>query len=480
MNYRMVFYLIGKIMLVCGAVLILPLIVSWIYSEPTAVAFLITIGVFLLVGGICAFKRPAKKEMFAREGLLIVAVSWILFSLIGALPFYISGEIPSYIDCFFETVSGFTTTGSTILKNVEELSRSMLFWRSFTHWIGGMGILVFAMTILSQADTKTSHIMRAEMPGPKVGKLVSKWKFTVRILYSIYFVLSALEVVLLLCGGMPLFDSIVHTFGTAGTGGFGIKNSSIAYYNSAYIDYVIGIFMILFGMNFNVFYFLLIRRFVQAFKNEEILCYLGVIAVAVGCIAWNIRGLYGTFAEAFRFSFFQVSSIITTTGYATADFTAWPVFSQGILVLLMFIGGCAGSTAGGLKVIRITILWKTAARMVKKTLNPRSVVSVKNDGKMIEQNVVSGVGGYFIVYMLIFAASVLVVCLNGKDMVTSVTAVAATLNNVGPGLGTVGPNGNFADFSLLSKLVMSFDMLAGRLELFPILMLFSPGTWKKS
>lgn len=479
MNYRMIIYILGKIMLIGSAVLIPPLAVSFIYGDGCHWAFLIAIAVFLILG-TAAFFPPKKKELFAREGLMIVAIAWILFSIVGGLPFFISREIPSFVDCFFETVSGFTTTGSTILADVESMSKSLLFWRSFTHWIGGMGVLVFAMAIFAQKDARTTHIMRAEMPGPKIGKLVSKWQFSIRILYGIYIALTVAEFILLLFGGMGVYDSLVHTFGTAGTGGFGVKNSSIGYYNSAYIDYVIGIFMILFGINFNIYYLLIARKFIQVVRSDELKAYIGIVVTATVLIAINVTNQYSNFAEAFRYSFFQVSSIITTTGYATADFNMWPVFSQIILIILMFTGSCAGSTGGGIKIVRISILVKTALREIKKTISPKSVVSVKSDGKSLDREAVSGVGAYFIVYMLVLLLSVLLVSLDKADITTTVTSVIATLNNVGPGLGAVGPTGNFSDFSILSKLILSLDMLAGRLELYPVLMLFTSAAWKKS
>lgn len=479
MNYRMIIYILGKIMLIGSAVLIPPLAVSFIYGDGCHWAFLIAIAVFLVLGA-AVFFPPKKKELFAREGLMIVAIAWILFSIVGGLPFFISREIPSFVDCFFETVSGFTTTGSTILADVESMSKSLLFWRSFTHWIGGMGVLVFAMAIFAQKDARTTHIMRAEMPGPKIGKLVSKWQFSIRILYGIYIALTVAEFILLLFGGMGVYDSLVHTFGTAGTGGFGVKNSSIGYYNSAYIDYVIGIFMILFGIKFNIYYLLIARKFIQVVRSDELKTYIGIVVTATVLIAINVTNQYSNFAEAFRYSFFQVSSIITTTGYATADFNMWPVFSQIILIILMFTGSCAGSTGGGIKIVRISILVKTALREIKKTISPKSVVSVKSDGKSLDREAVSGVGAYFIVYMLVLLLSVLLVSLDKADITTTVTSVIATLNNVGPGLGAVGPTGNFSDFSILSKLILSLDMLAGRLELYPVLMLFTSAAWKKS
>ncbi len=479
MNYKMVFCVIGKIMIIGAALLILPLAVSLIYRDGCHTEFLITMACFMILG-IPGFFSPKKREFFAREGLLIVAASWILFSAIGGLPFFLTRQIPSFIDCFFETVSGFTTTGSTILTNVEAMSKSLLFWRSFTHWIGGMGVLVFALMIFSKKGDRTTHIMRAEMPGPTVGKLVSKWQFTVRILYLIYLALTLIEFVLLLFGGMSVFDSLVHTFGTAGTGGFGVKNASIGYYNSAYIDYVIGIFMILFGINFNVYFLLIMRKFAQIRQTNEVWTYLAIILSASLLIAFDISKLYNGFGESFRCSFFQVASIITTTGYSTADFNAWPVFSQFILVMLMFVGSCAGSTGGGIKVVRVSILVKTAVREIKKAISPKSVMSIKVDGKTADKETIGGVGAYFAVYMLVFTVSVLIVTLDKFDLTTSVTSVAATLNNIGPGLGAVGPAGNFSGFSALSKIILSIDMLAGRLELYPILMLFAPITWKKS
>ena len=479
MNYRMVFYVTGKMMSLGAAMLAAPLMVSLYYGEHNETAFLITIALFLAAGAAGMLMKPKKKEMYAREGMVIVALSWVLFSFFGGLPFFLSRQIPSLMDCFFETVSGFTTTGSTILTDVEALSRSMLFWRSLTHWIGGMGVLVFANALFSQKDTRMAYIMRAEMPGPKVGKLVEKWQFSARILYIIYMFLTVTEFILLMLGGMPAFDSIVHAFGTAGTGGFGIKNASIGFYDSAYIDYVISIFMILFGVNFNIYYLLILKRFSKVAESDELKTYICIIAAASVIVALNITPMYRSFGEAFRYSFFQVGSIITTTGYATADFCEWPVLSQFILVMLMFTGCCAGSTGGGLKMVRVSILAKSAAREIKHMIYPRSVNTMKSDGKPLDNSITVGVLTYFVVYMLIVASSVLIVTLDNFDITTSVTSVIATFNNIGPGLGKIGPSGNFADFSVLSKLVLSFDMLAGRLELYPMLALFTPSVWKR-
>lgn len=479
MNYRRVFYLTGKIMYLGAALLAAPLAVSLIYRDGTAYAFLLSAAAFFAVGTVGMLLKPKNRDFFARDGIVTVALSWVLFSFLGGLPFFISGEIPSIVDCFFETSSGFTTTGASILTNVEGLSHGMLFWRSFTHWVGGMGVLVFAMTLFSTKGNQTNHLMRAEMPGPKLGKIVATWQFSARILYIMYVCLTLIEVILLLIGKMPLFDSLLHAFGTAGTGGFGIKNTSVGYYNSTYIDYVIGIFMVLFGINFNVYYLLLIRKFSKAFGNDELKTYLAIVLGASVLIMFNIKPIYGSFAGAFRYSFFQVSSIITTTGYSTTDFNTWPVFSQMILIVLMFVGGCAGSTGGGLKVIRIMVLARGSVRDLYRAIRPRRVNIVRNDGKTLEENVISGVMSYFALYMLIMAVSMLVVSLDNFDLTTTATAVISAFNNIGPGLAKVGPTGSFAEFSNLSKLVLSFDMLAGRLEIYPMLALLLPSVWKR-
>ncbi len=480
MNYRMIAYSIGRILMAVAATMIIPLLLSLFYNEGIFAAYLIPIIISLALGLAVSARPPKNKSVYTREGMVIVALGWVLISVMGALPFYISREIPSFIDCFFETVSGFTTTGSTILADVEKMSKSLLFWRSFTHWLGGMGVLAFSMAIFSSKDTRATYMIRAEMPGPSVGKIASKWQFSVRILYGIYITLTLLEIIFLLFGGMPLFDSIVHTFGTAGTGGFGIKNSSIGYYNSAYIDYVIGIFMMLFGVNFNVYYLLIIRKFARVGENDELKWYLSIMLGSAVIIAVNILPMYNSFGESFRYSFFQVSSIMTTTGYATADFAAWPMLSQMILVLLMIIGACAGSTGGGIKVVRLVVLVKSALRSLRKNASPRSVVSVKADGQRVNSEALTAIFLYFVVYMIFAGISILVVSLDNMDFTTTVTSVMATLNNIGPGLGAIGPTGNFSGFSVLSKLVLSLNMLVGRLELYPILLLFLPYTWKKS
>lgn len=480
MNYRMVAYCIGRIMMAVAATMAVPMALSVFYGDGQFTAYLIPIVISLAIGLAVSVRPPKNKGLFSREGMVIVALGWIIISAVGGLPFYISGEIPSFIDCFFETVSGFTTTGSTILRDVEAMSKSLLFWRSFTHWLGGMGVLAFSMAIFSSKDTRATYMIRAEMPGPTVGKLASKWQFSVRILYGIYIGLTILEIIMLLFGGMPLFDSIVHTFGSAGTGGFGIKNASIGYYNSAYIDYVIGIFMALFGMNFNVFYLLLIRKFSKIGENDELKWYVGIMLGSAVIIALNIMPIYDGFGQSFRYSFFQVSSIMTTTGYATADFAMWPLLSQIILVMLMIIGASAGSTGGGIKVIRFVVLAKSALHSIKRNISPRSVQSVKADGQRVQNEVLNSILIYFVLYMIIMGVSIILVSFDNKDFATTVTSVIATINNIGPGLGKVGPTGNFADFSALSKLAMSFDMLVGRLEIYPILALFLPYMWKKA
>ena len=482
MNYRMVSYIIGQIVRVEGILMIPSLVVSVIYGESAFAAFLIPIVLSVAAGTLLTIKKPSNPDIFAKEGFVTVGLSWIIMSLIGALPFVIDGCIPSFVDAFFETVSGFTTTGASILTEIESLGRGMLFWRSFTHFVGGMGVLVFVLAILPQADTrsvKLMHVMRAEVPGPKVGKLVSKIGRTARIMYGIYIGLTVIEMILLLAGGMPMYDSIVNSFATAGTGGFAIKNASIAAYDSAYIDYVIGIFMFLFGVNFNLYYLILIGHVGEALRSEELRWYFSIIAGAVLLIAWDIRGMYGGLTTSLRHAFFQVATIITTTGFSTVDFDLWPTFSKGILILLMFIGACASSTGGGLKVSRIIILLKTALKEVRYYLNPREIRSIRCDGRYVEHSVVTGVSVYLVVYMFVFAISVFLISIEpGHDWETCFTAVASCLNNIGPGMGGVGPMCNFDHFSDFAKCVLSADMLLGRLELFPMLALCTPAAWK--
>ncbi len=480
MNIGIVRYFLGWVLNIEAFLMLLPCVTAVVYKDHTGIYFLIVMIMCWFLGWLAVHRKPKNTVFYAREGFVTVALSWVLLSFFGALPFWISGEIPSLVDAVFETISGFTTTGASILNNVEGLSYSMLMWRSFTHWVGGMGVLVFLLAILPLAGGGYSmHIMRAESPGPSVGKLVPKVKATAKILYVIYFSMTVLQVVLLLFGGMPLFDALTTSFGTAGTGGFGIKNNSIAFYDSYYLQGVITVFMILFGINFNVYYLFLIKRPKEALKSEEARTYLGIILVSTLLIAWNVRGYFPTIFDAIHHAAFQVGSIITTTGFSTVDFDQWPQFSKTILIWLMFIGACAGSTGGGMKVSRIIIWIKETKKELSSLIHPRSVKVMKLDGKTVEHNVVRSANAYFIVYMLIFAGSVLLVSLNELDFNTTFTAVAATFNNIGPGMGGVGPMSNFSELSVMSKLVLMFDMLAGRLEIFPMLLLFSPGTWRK-
>ena len=474
----MIAYIIGRILLTEAALLVLPLLVSLLYGE-SPVPFLIPILLLALCGGAMGWKKPRSTALYARDGLAVVALAWICMSLFGALPFVLSGDIPNYVDAFFETVSGFTTTGSSILTEIEPLSRGGLFWRSFTHWVGGMGVLVFVMAILPMNDGHGMHLMRAEVPGPTVGKLVSRMSDTAKILYSIYLVMTVVEIVLLLVGGMPLYDAAIHAFGTAGTGGFSCRNLSVGASDSVYFDVVIGVFMLLFGVNFNLYYFLLIRRFRDVFHSEELRTYLLIVASAVLAIAVNISHLYQSFAASLRYAFFQVSSIITTTGYATADFNAWPAFSKAILVILMFVGACAGSTGGGMKVARIVILAKTSVCDMRKMLHPNAVATVRFEGKPIGEKNIRSVHLFLTVYVIVFTISCLLLSLEEMDLVTTFTAVAACMNNIGPGLEVVGPMGNFAAFSPWAKVLLSFDMLVGRLEIFPMLLLVAPSIWKR-
>ena len=479
MNIRMIGFVLGRILLVEAGLLTLPLAVALLYREP-AMPWLITMAALVVCGALLSFRKPERTALYAKDGFAAVALVWLLMSAFGALPFVLSGDILHYVDAFFETVSGFTTTGASILPAVEPLSRGSLFWRSFTHWVGGMGVLVFVMAILPMSDGHTMHILRAEMPGPTAGKLVSRMSDTAKILYGIYFVRTAVMILLLVLGGMDLFDACIHAFGTAGTGGFSSRNASVGAYNSAYIDIVTGIGMLAFGVNFNLYFFLLVRRFREVLRSEELWVYLGIVAASTAAIAANILSLYDSVGTALRHTFFQVSSVITTTGYATVDFGQWPVFSKTVLVLLMFVGGCAGSTAGGLKVTRIVTLAKAAVMDMRKMLHPNAVINVRMEGRALPEKQVRGVQAYLSIYILILCGSWLLLSLAGFDELTTFTAVVTCINNVGPGLNMVGPTGNFGFFAPWAKLLLSFDMLAGRLELFPMLLLFAPSIWRGS
>ena len=480
MKTKVVLHTVGQILLIEAGLLLIPVVVGLIYHEQESVrAFLITVAITAAAGALLSLVRPGKKSIYAREGFAITGLSWIALSFFGCLPFVISRQIPGFIDAFFETVSGFTTTGSSILTDIEALDNAMLFWRSFTHWIGGMGILVFSMIIIPLGGKRSMYILRAEAPGPSSSKLVPKMRDTAAILYGIYFAMSALLLAFLLAGGMPLFDGLINVFGTAGTGGFSNHSASIGHYDNEYFEVVISVFMILFGVNFNLYYLIFLRRFKAAVKSEEFHWYLGIIAFAVITIAININSLYGSLHQALRHSFFSVSSIITTTGFGTMDFDQWPQYSRTILVLLMFIGACAGSTGGGLKVSRVMLLLRTAKRSMRRMIHSRSVESIRFDGRIMEEETLNTCLIYLTIYCLVTVASVGLVSLNNFPFETNVTGVIACMNNIGPGLGMVGPAGNFAAFSGFSKIVLAFDMLAGRLELFPVLFLFSVRTWKR-
>ncbi|MBQ7777372.1 MAG: TrkH family potassium uptake protein [Oscillibacter sp.] len=478
MNNRMIAYVIGRSLLAEALLLLVPLLAAALYGEALS-PYLIPMALLLALGALMTVRKPKNTSFYARDGLAIAALVWIFMSAFGALPFVLSGDIPHYIDAFFETVSGFTTTGATILTAVEPLTRAGLLWRSFTHWVGGMGVLVFVMALLPMSDGHGMHMLRAEMPGPTASKLVSRMSDTAKILYVIYFVMTVILIVLLLLGGMPLFDTLIHAFGTAGTGGFSCRNISVGAYDNLYFEIVIGVFMLLFGINFNLYYFLLIRRFRDVFRSEEMWAYVGIVTASTLAIAVNISQMYGGFATGLRHAFFQVSTIITTTGYASTDFNTWPAFSKTILVLLMFIGGCAGSTAGGMKVARVVMWTKSSYHDMRKMIHPNAVTTVRFEGKPLGEKNVHGVYLYMTVYMLVFAVSCLLLSLDGMDLVTTFTSVTTCFNNVGPGLEVVGPMGNFSSYSAWAKALLSFDMLAGRLELFPMLLLFAPSIWKK-
>lgn len=476
MNRAIIRYVLGSVLKIEAALMLLPCIVSLIYKEKEGLCYLPVVILTALLGLIMTYKKPKNHVFYLKEGCIITSLSWIALSILGALPFILTKEIPQFTNAIFETVSGFTTTGSSILSDVEALSYTSLFWRSFTHWIGGMGVIVFMMAIIPMSGGSNINLMKAESPGPSVGKLVPKMKHTAQILYLIYFVMTLIQITLLAFGNMPLFDAVTTTFGTAGTGGFGIKNDSIASY-SPYIQWVTSIFMILFGINFNAYYLILYRQFKKAFTMEEIRAYLLIIIAAIGVITVELINNSMTLFEALTHSTFQVASIITTTGFATADFNQWTALSRTVLVLLMFIGACAGSTGGGIKVSRYILVLKTVFKEIGNYLHPRNVKKIKLDDKPVEHEVMRATNVYFITFFILFVLSVLAVSLEEKDLVTNFTAVAATINNIGPGLELVGPTANYGHFNSFTKWILIFDMLAGRLELFPMLMLFVPQIW---
>ncbi|MBQ9543861.1 MAG: TrkH family potassium uptake protein [Clostridia bacterium] len=478
MNLKFILLTVAKIVCFEGVMMLPCAALGFIYGQnSSALTYLFAALALMLVGSLGFIKKTKNETVRAREGLVIAGLGWLAVSLFGALPLVFNGAA-GFLDALFEIVSGFTTTGSTILTDIESLSRADLFWRSFTHWVGGMGVLVFVMMILSLGENQSMHIMRAEVPGPQTGKLVSKMKANSRILYMIYIALTAAETVMLMFGGLDFYEALVHAFGTAGTGGFSIYNDSIGHFQSPYVQYVITAFMLIFSVNFNLYYFILIGSFREAAKSEELKWFGGVVIASVAVVTVNVLQIYHNFADAFRYASFSVASVISTTGYSTVDFAAWPVLSQAVLVFLMFIGAMSGSTGGGIKISRFAILVKSAFSSLKKQISPRSVQQVKFEGKLAEKNA-NGVMGYMAVYVLIFWVSLLVISADGFSFTGSFTSVAACLNNVGPGLAEVGPVGNYSGFSAVSKIVLIFDMLAGRLELFPMLALFSPSAWKK-
>lgn len=479
MNYRMIKYTLGWLMLFEAAFFLLPLITGIVFWEKETLSFLYSMLAVGAVGALFVLKKPENTKLYSRDGFMIVALSWIVLSLFGALPFVFSGATENYIDAFFETVSGFTTTGASVIADVEALPKCVLIWRSFTNWIGGMGVLVFIMAFLPLSGAHNMNIMRAESPGPSVSKLVPKVKTTALILYLIYFGLTALQFVLLLFGKMNAFDALNAAFSTAGTGGFSVNNDSFVSYSS-YVQVVTAIFMLVFSVNF-ASYYLAFRGKIKESLNTEVRVFLIVVVAAVGIISLDnyFNGAYQSFGEALKHSLFNTSSIISTTGFASADFNLWPALSKTVLVLIMFIGACAGSTGGGIKISRLVILVKGMAREVRTIIHPRRVRKISIDGKEVDREVVRSVNAYMMCYIIVFVVSLLLISFEERDLVTNFTAVAATINNIGPGLELVGPTGNFAFFSGFSKLVLSFDMLAGRLELFPMLILFYPRTYKK-
>lgn len=481
MNKRSIIYILGWVLIVEAVAMQIGTITSLIYGEKEAWYFVLT-GVVSAILGVLAIKvkKPKNMVLYQKAGFASTALSWILLSLVGCMPFWLSGEIPSFIDAFYETVSGITTTGATILNDVEALSKGMLMWRSFLHWLGGMGVIVFLLAIIPKLGGQQNiFLMKAESPGPIIGKAVPRMRNYATMLYGIYIILTALEFILLLFGGLNVFEAINTSFSTAGTGGFGIYNSNAAAFDSYYVQTVIAVFMLLFGINFSVYLCLIARKFKQSLKFEELWIYLGIVAASTAIIAFNISSIYKPY-DAFHQSFFYVTSIISTTGFGLTDVNKWPELSKTVIIILTFIGASAGSTGGGFKISRIILLFKEVRKEFSLLVHPRNVKLVKMDGKAVNHDIMRTTSMYLVLYIGVFAISFLLVSIDNMDFTTSFTAVAANLNNTGPGLGAVGPVGNYADFSILSKIVFIFDMLAGRLELYPILLLFAPSAWKKS
>ena len=477
MNFALIAYILGLVLDIEAGCMVLPLICSLIYRENNAAMWIICILICLCLGLPLSLKRPKNRNLFAKEGFSVVALSWMVISIFGALPFFLSKSIPNFIDSVFEITSGFTTTGASILNNIEALPHSILFWRSFSHWIGGMGVLVFLVALLPKSGGDNMYLVRAESPGPSVSKLVPKVGVSAKLLYMIYIGITALEVIFLLFGGTSLFESLTMAFGTAGTGGFAVKNTSIAGY-SPYIQWVVTVFMVLFGVDFAVHYILIIKRFKES-PSDEVKVYLTIILVAATLIILNCSKLYPSISETIRHGFFQTASIITTTGFSTVDFDKWPEFSKAILVTLMFVGACAGSTGGGIKVSRIVILFKSIIKQIQISAHPNRTIKLSMDGRPVEHETLRAINVFLVSYIMIFVVSLLIISLDNFNYTTNFTAVAATMNNIGPGLDKVGPAHNFAEYSYLSKIVLISDMLIGRLEIFPFLILFSRKTWKK-
>lgn len=485
MNYGMVRNIVGKIMLLVAALMCLPLFVSIISKDESFIhclAFLIPMTLLILFGILLCYRKPVSLRIGGKEGFVIVSLSWIVMSLFGCLPFIISKQLPNFFDAFFEISSGFSTTGASVATDIESWANSMLFWRSFSHWIGGMGVLVFVLAFIPESDNGSAmHILRAESPGPQVGKLVSKMKATSRILYLIYMGMTLIQILLLWFGPdekMSLFRSVIYTFGTAGTGGFSMDSTGLEFYSS-YSQYVIAIFMILFGINFTIYYLMLIGNWREVYKNEEVRTYLIIVFVAVAIICGSLLALNMGFEEAFRKSLFQVASIISTTGFSTTNFDLWPEIAKIVIIILMVCGACAGSTAGGVKTSRIIILVKSTFKKVKSMISPRKVESIKMNGEVVDEKVVEGVQGFIVMYLLVFVFCALLISIDGQSTITNITASLSCISNIGPGLDAVGPYGSFAVFSNFSKFVLSLEMIAGRLEIFPLLALFYPGTWKR-
>ena len=478
MNYSIVLYILGCVLKFESAFLVLPALVGLIYREHASVSYLAVAVLCLILGVLLTHKKPRSTNLYTREGFVAVALSWIIMSIFGAIPFVLTGDIPFYVDALFETISGFTTTGSSILTDVESISKASLFWRSFSHWIGGMGVFVFIMAILPMMGGSTMNLMKAESPGPSVSKLVPHVKDTAKSLYGMYIAITICEATILRALGMPLFDSLTTTFGTVGTGGFGIRNDSIAGYSPA-IQITITVFMILSGINYTAYFYILTGKIKELFKIEEVRWYLAIIFGSVAVITWNVRSLYPTFSETLRHAFFQVGSIITTTGYATTDFDLWPALSKTLLVTLMFIGACAGSTSGGIKVSRILILLKTIRKELSLIIHPRQVKKIRMDGHPVDHETLRSANVFLVVYFVLLLTSMLLISVDEFDFSTNFTSVVTVLNNIGPGLNLVGPTQNFSIFSPFSKFVLMFDMLDGRLELFPMMILLMPSTWKR-